>query len=39
MANWGYVNTDGLGLIEYLDWAEDLNAVRLTVSLTPSYIY
>ncbi|KAF8644260.1 hypothetical protein AX16_008615 [Volvariella volvacea WC 439] len=26
VANWGYTNTDGLGLMEYLDWAEDLNA-------------
>ncbi|QRV94887.1 alpha-L-arabinofuranosidase [Ceratobasidium sp. AG-Ba] len=25
-ANWGYPNTDGLGLLEYLDWAEDLGA-------------
>lgn len=24
--NWGYPNTDGLGLLEYLNWAEDLNA-------------
>ena len=25
----GYPNTDGLGLLEYLNWAEDINAVRL----------
>ncbi|CAE6512703.1 unnamed protein product [Rhizoctonia solani] len=24
--DWGYVNTDGLGLLEYLDWAEDIGA-------------
>ncbi|KAF8607097.1 glycoside hydrolase [Ceratobasidium sp. AG-I] len=24
--DWGYANTDGLGLLEYLDWAEDLGA-------------
>ncbi|KAG8689789.1 hypothetical protein FRC08_010777, partial [Ceratobasidium sp. 394] len=24
--NWGYPNTDGLGLMEYLNWAEDLGA-------------
>ncbi|KIJ46036.1 glycoside hydrolase family 51 protein [Sphaerobolus stellatus SS14] len=23
--DWGYVNTDGLGLLEYLNWCEDLN--------------
>ncbi|KAF9441278.1 glycoside hydrolase family 51 protein [Macrolepiota fuliginosa MF-IS2] len=23
--DWGYVNTDGLGLLEYLTWCEDLN--------------
>ncbi|KAG6841718.1 hypothetical protein C0991_007604 [Blastosporella zonata] len=26
-ANWGYPNTDGLGLLEYLNWVEDLEAV------------
>ncbi|KAF7307530.1 Glycoside hydrolase [Mycena indigotica] len=26
LADWGYPNTDGLGLLEYLDWAEDLGA-------------
>ncbi|KZT41976.1 glycoside hydrolase [Sistotremastrum suecicum HHB10207 ss-3] len=26
VANWGYPNTDGLGLLEYLDWIEDLQA-------------
>jgi alpha-N-arabinofuranosidase len=26
VANWGYPNTDGLGLMEYLNWAEDLGA-------------
>ncbi|KAF9011202.1 glycoside hydrolase superfamily [Cyathus striatus] len=25
-ADWGYSNTDGLGLLEYLNWAEDLEA-------------
>ncbi|TFK42073.1 glycoside hydrolase [Crucibulum laeve] len=25
-ADWGYSNTDGLGLLEYLNWAEDLGA-------------
>ncbi|KAG9126775.1 hypothetical protein FRC07_002011 [Ceratobasidium sp. 392] len=25
-ADWGYPNTDGLGLMEYLNWAEDLGA-------------
>ncbi|KAG8767929.1 hypothetical protein FRC12_005948 [Ceratobasidium sp. 428] len=24
--NWGYVNTDGLGLMEYFDWIEDMGA-------------
>ncbi|KAF8671134.1 Alpha-L-arabinofuranosidase C-terminus [Rhizoctonia solani] len=24
--DWGYANTDGLGLIEYLNWAEDIGA-------------
>ncbi|PFH50482.1 glycoside hydrolase family 51 protein [Amanita thiersii Skay4041] len=23
--DWGYINTDGLGLLEYLNWCEDLN--------------
>lgn len=23
---WGYYNTDGLGLIEYIHWAQDLGA-------------
>lgn len=22
---WGYHNTDGLGLVEYMQWCEDLN--------------
>jgi alpha-L-arabinofuranosidase len=26
-ADWGYPNTDGLGLVEYLNWAEDIGAV------------
>ncbi|KAF8167586.1 glycoside hydrolase [Crassisporium funariophilum] len=26
VGDWGYSNTDGLGLLEYLNWAEDLNA-------------
>ncbi|THU89381.1 glycoside hydrolase [Dendrothele bispora CBS 962.96] len=26
VADWGYPNTDGLGLLEYLNWAEDLEA-------------
>ncbi|KAJ7147997.1 glycoside hydrolase [Mycena filopes] len=26
VADWGYPNTDGLGLLEYLNWAEDLGA-------------
>ncbi|KAF8600897.1 glycoside hydrolase [Ceratobasidium sp. AG-I] len=26
LADWGYPNTDGLGLMEYLNWAEDLGA-------------
>ena len=26
--DWGYVNTDGIGLMEYMQWAEDLGAVR-----------
>ncbi|KAH9486469.1 putative alpha-L-arabinofuranosidase A [Psilocybe cubensis] len=26
LADWGYSNTDGLGLLEYLNWAEDLEA-------------
>ncbi|KAK7473005.1 hypothetical protein VKT23_001109 [Stygiomarasmius scandens] len=26
VANWGYPNTDGLGLMEYLNWVEDLEA-------------
>ncbi|PPQ80595.1 hypothetical protein CVT25_001557 [Psilocybe cyanescens] len=25
MGDWGYVNTDGLGLLDYLNWCEDLN--------------
>jgi hypothetical protein len=29
----GYRKSDGLGLMEYLDWAEDLNAVRHQNSL------
>ncbi|CEL54294.1 hypothetical protein RSOLAG1IB_06942 [Rhizoctonia solani AG-1 IB] len=24
--DWGYANTDGLGLLEYLNWAEDIGA-------------
>ncbi|TFK66343.1 alfa-L-arabinofuranosidase precursor [Pluteus cervinus] len=24
MGDWGYINTDGLGLLEYLEWCEDL---------------
>ncbi|KAL7416842.1 glycoside hydrolase superfamily [Mrakia frigida] len=27
--DWKYLNTDGLGLVEYLDWCEDLNAEPL----------
>ncbi|KAF9003408.1 arabinofuranosidase [Cyathus striatus] len=23
--DWGYINTDGLGLLDYLNWCEDLN--------------
>ncbi|PPQ73463.1 hypothetical protein CVT24_007554 [Panaeolus cyanescens] len=26
IGDWGYPNTDGLGLMEYLNWAEDLGA-------------
>ncbi|KDR85498.1 hypothetical protein GALMADRAFT_132190 [Galerina marginata CBS 339.88] len=26
IGDWGYSNTDGLGLLEYLNWAEDLGA-------------
>ncbi|KAF7347268.1 Glycoside hydrolase [Mycena venus] len=26
VADWGYPNTDGLGLLEYLNWVEDLGA-------------
>ncbi|KAF9566985.1 glycoside hydrolase [Agrocybe pediades] len=26
LADWGYPNTDGLGLLEYLNWVEDLEA-------------
>ncbi|PBK76468.1 glycoside hydrolase [Armillaria solidipes] len=26
IGDWGYPNTDGLGLLEYLNWAEDLGA-------------
>ncbi|KAJ7292664.1 glycoside hydrolase [Mycena rebaudengoi] len=26
VGDWGYPNTDGLGLLEYLNWAEDLGA-------------
>ncbi|KAL0951925.1 hypothetical protein HGRIS_008579 [Hohenbuehelia grisea] len=26
VGDWGYSNTDGLGLMEYLNWAEDLGA-------------
>ncbi|EIM87070.1 glycoside hydrolase family 51 protein [Stereum hirsutum FP-91666 SS1] len=25
LGDWGYINTDGLGLLEYLEWCEDLN--------------
>ncbi|KAK0482509.1 arabinofuranosidase [Armillaria novae-zelandiae] len=25
IGDWGYINTDGLGLLEYLTWCEDLN--------------
>ncbi|KAG6810930.1 hypothetical protein H0H92_009737 [Tricholoma furcatifolium] len=25
VGDWGYINTDGLGLLEYLEWCEDLN--------------
>ncbi|KAK0229011.1 glycoside hydrolase family 51 protein [Armillaria fumosa] len=25
LGDWGYINTDGLGLLEYLTWCEDLN--------------
>ncbi|PBK78654.1 alfa-L-arabinofuranosidase precursor [Armillaria solidipes] len=25
VGDWGYINTDGLGLLEYLTWCEDLN--------------
>jgi hypothetical protein len=28
LGDWGYINTDGLGLDEYMQWAEDLDAVR-----------
>ncbi|KAH7097271.1 glycoside hydrolase [Auriculariales sp. MPI-PUGE-AT-0066] len=26
LGDWSYINTDGLGLMEYLQWAEDLDA-------------
>ncbi|KAE9400941.1 glycoside hydrolase [Gymnopus androsaceus JB14] len=29
IGTWSYPNTDGLGLLEYLNWAEDLGAVRV----------
>ncbi|EJU05666.1 glycoside hydrolase [Dacryopinax primogenitus] len=29
VGDWGYPNTDGLGLMEYLDWIEDLEAVPI----------
>ncbi|KAJ7484526.1 glycoside hydrolase family 51 protein [Mycena latifolia] len=25
VGDWGYINTDGLGLMDYLNWCEDLN--------------
>lgn len=29
MGDWGYVNTDGLGMLEYLNWTEDLNVTGI----------
>ena len=26
LGDWSYVNTDGLGILEYLYWCEDINA-------------
>ncbi|KAJ7605069.1 glycoside hydrolase [Mycena polygramma] len=31
VADWGYPNTDGLGLLEYLNWVEDLGAEPIQV--------
>lgn len=30
----GYWNTDGLGLLEYLQWCEDLDMVRCEIHIT-----
>ncbi|CAA7268528.1 unnamed protein product [Cyclocybe aegerita] len=27
--DWSYINTDGLGLLEYLEWCEDLNMIPI----------
>ncbi|KNZ81402.1 putative alpha-N-arabinofuranosidase A [Termitomyces sp. J132] len=29
VGDWGYINTDGLGLFEYLTWCEDLNMIPI----------
>lgn len=29
LPDWGYINTDGLGLIEYLEWTEDLGVTGI----------
>ncbi|KAF9469657.1 glycoside hydrolase [Collybia nuda] len=34
VGDWGYSNTDGLGLMEYLNWAEDLDAVRIWAGIS-----
>ncbi|OCK80236.1 glycoside hydrolase family 51 protein [Lepidopterella palustris CBS 459.81] len=29
MADWNYFNSDGFGLLEYLEWAEDMKTERV----------
>ncbi|THU91952.1 arabinofuranosidase [Dendrothele bispora CBS 962.96] len=29
LGDWGYINTDGLGILEYLEWCEDLDMVPI----------
>lgn len=33
---WGYENTDGLGLVEYLLWSQDLGTLARSGSLSPN---
>jgi alpha-L-arabinofuranosidase len=33
MGEWGYPNTDGFGIMEHFQWAEDIGAVSIEDSL------